>query len=299
MEEYYIYEWIRLDLNEPFYIGKGKGNRCYDTRRNKHFKDVIRYCLNNNIQVAVSILLRNLSEKEAYQYECWYINMYFMDFGFNLTNKAWGGEGGNVVSLMSKGKKAEYSRKMRQSCLGKNKGKVHSKETKKKISDANKGRYIGEMNPMYGKNIRDYMSEENYNKWRENISNTRKGKVLTKETKIKLSNALKGKRRTFELKEHLRKINEGKGNPMYGRRHSDISKEKIALGNEKKLIVQFKDGNKMYFDSRNKCAKYFRENYNISIYTIKRLLKTNEILNSKYKKFKELNGLKIFYITDI
>lgn len=24
---YYIYEWIRLDTNEPFYVGKGKGNR--------------------------------------------------------------------------------------------------------------------------------------------------------------------------------------------------------------------------------------------------------------------------------
>lgn len=29
MREYYIYEWIRLDLNEPFYIGKGN----YDTLR--------------------------------------------------------------------------------------------------------------------------------------------------------------------------------------------------------------------------------------------------------------------------
>lgn len=29
MREYYIYEWIRLDLNEPFYIGKG--NRGHDT----------------------------------------------------------------------------------------------------------------------------------------------------------------------------------------------------------------------------------------------------------------------------
>ena len=25
--EYYVYEWIRLDTNEPFYVGKGKGNR--------------------------------------------------------------------------------------------------------------------------------------------------------------------------------------------------------------------------------------------------------------------------------
>ena len=26
---YYVYEWIRLDTNEPFYVGKGKNKRCY------------------------------------------------------------------------------------------------------------------------------------------------------------------------------------------------------------------------------------------------------------------------------
>ena len=33
---YYVYEWIRLDTNEPFYVGKGKGIRwkSFD-RRNK------------------------------------------------------------------------------------------------------------------------------------------------------------------------------------------------------------------------------------------------------------------------
>lgn len=25
MNDYYVYEWIRLDTNEPFYVGKGKG----------------------------------------------------------------------------------------------------------------------------------------------------------------------------------------------------------------------------------------------------------------------------------
>ena len=27
MDNYYVYEWIRLDSNEPFYVGKGAGNR--------------------------------------------------------------------------------------------------------------------------------------------------------------------------------------------------------------------------------------------------------------------------------
>lgn len=90
MKDYYIYEWIRLDLNEPFYVGKGKGNRCYDRDRNKHFCDVLSYCKKNNIAVAVSILEEGLNEVEAYELECGYIHQYIFEYGFNLTNKTWG-----------------------------------------------------------------------------------------------------------------------------------------------------------------------------------------------------------------
>ena len=30
---FYVYEWIRLDTNEPFYVGKGRDNRCYKLTR--------------------------------------------------------------------------------------------------------------------------------------------------------------------------------------------------------------------------------------------------------------------------
>ena len=32
-DKYYVYEWIRLDTNEPFYVGKGHGSRCYKLSR--------------------------------------------------------------------------------------------------------------------------------------------------------------------------------------------------------------------------------------------------------------------------
>lgn len=40
--KYYIYEWIRLDTNEPFYVGKGKGRRWNTLTRgtNKHFNNI-------------------------------------------------------------------------------------------------------------------------------------------------------------------------------------------------------------------------------------------------------------------
>lgn len=36
MKEYYVYEWIRLYTNEPFYVGKGKGDRGYQLKKNKY-----------------------------------------------------------------------------------------------------------------------------------------------------------------------------------------------------------------------------------------------------------------------
>lgn len=109
-KEYYVYEWIRLDTNETFYVGKGKGDRAYDLKnnRNKYFKDVIK-----NREVAVVILKDNLIEKESFQYECWYIHEYKYEIGLPLTNQTDGGEGvaGWFDNLTEKGKK-RYSEKM-------------------------------------------------------------------------------------------------------------------------------------------------------------------------------------------
>lgn len=297
MDNYYVYEWIRCDTNEPFYVGKGKGNRCFDIKRNKHFKDVLKFCKEKSVGVLVSILNENLTEEEAYKIECLYIHEYVFEWGFNITNKTWGGEGGDIVSMMSEERKRQYSQTMSQSLKGKNMG-PRSEEIKLKISETKKrlGIANGKNNPMYGKNIKDYMSESEYIKWKQNISKSLTGKKHSIATKEKMRLSALGKIVSTETREKMSIVNSGINNPMYGKKHSDNSKKLIAKGNEMPLVVKYKDGTKQFFESRNKCVKYFKSKYDVSMFTIKRLLSTGDILNSKYKKFQELNGLEIYYL---
>lgn len=107
---YYVYEWIRMDTNQPFYVGKGKEKRAYEIKenRNKYFKDVIK-----NREVAVVILQDNLYEIEALQYECWYIHEYRYEMGIELTNQTDGGDGvAGWFKNLDENRRKEYSKNM-------------------------------------------------------------------------------------------------------------------------------------------------------------------------------------------
>lgn len=80
----------------------------------------------------------------------------------------------------------------------------HSEETKRKLSEFNKGKHL---------------SEEHKNK----ISESNKGKCLSEETKKKLSEANKGK-------------NTGEKNYLYGKHLSEETKRKISEANKGKLV---------------------------------------------------------------
>ena len=142
MNDYYVYEWIRLDTNEPFYVGKGNGNRWKDLirGRNYHFNNIV-----NKIPVVVNILHDNLDEETAYGLEVWYIREYRDIIGYDLCNINDGGEGcvlcGELNGMYGKkGKDAPMYDVHRCGEDAPNYGKHHTEEAKIKISTALKGK---------------------------------------------------------------------------------------------------------------------------------------------------------------
>ena len=89
------------------------------------------------------------------------------------------------------------------------KGKRHTEETKKKMREARKGKYVGENSPMYGKRH----SEETKKKMRE----AHKGKKMSEETRRKMSKVRKNmseetKKKIGAAKKGTRWYNNGKIN---------------------------------------------------------------------------------------
>ena len=189
---YYVYEWIRLDTNEPFYVEKGKGNRMYSFNRgnNRYFYNIVA-----KTQVAVCILEQYLTEEEAYQIECYYINKYKYEIGYNLTNVSDGGEGATLVGE----KNPMYGRtwwdentpiekinkwKMNVRNFGKKNGnykRPYTLEEKQRMSLAKKGKYVGDKNPNYGNDTLRKKYEANPEL---KMLNSRKGEINGRTTKI-------------------------------------------------------------------------------------------------------------------
>lgn len=168
-DKYYVYEYVRLDTNEPFYIGKGKGNRWKSKQRNKYFKNIAK-----NTPIACIILHDSLDQDTAFEYECWYIWQLRDVQGYNLVNRTDGGEGIAGYKWTK-----EQKQKISEQQKGKNNsfyGKTHSNESLEKIINSLKGKN----NPMYGKSMVEVMGEERYNKYGENFKNRKKPNISGK-----------------------------------------------------------------------------------------------------------------------
>lgn len=153
---YYVYEYINLTTNEPFYVGKGKGSRMFRTYgRSKEFDYIFNF---NNC--AVSILEDKLSEKEALEYEVYYIYEY-QKLGFELTNKQ---DGGKSHGLIGEGN-AMFNRPW----WDENTPVEKIEEWKKRLSRP------GEKNGQYGVSPKDRMDTETYKRWYDKRAERMKG----------------------------------------------------------------------------------------------------------------------------
>jgi hypothetical protein len=152
----YVYRHIRLDKNEPFYIGIGSDTNYkranWKFRNNNIWNSIV-----NKTSYEVEILLDNITWDQACIKEKEFINLYGrkdIKTGI-LSNLTYGGEGtfGHIlneetkknISKKLKGRKLsnETCIKMSNSRIGNipsNKGLKMSDEQKEKISLANKGR---------------------------------------------------------------------------------------------------------------------------------------------------------------
>lgn len=151
----YVYQHIRLDTFEPFYIGLSN-DQDYNRANSKHSRNKWWKNITSKVKIKVEIIIDNISFNEAKLYEQWYIKFYGRkDLGLgNLVNLTDGGDGvlGNKCSEENKEKlrkfhtrnsyckgykqTEEHKRKVREA----NVGRLHTKETKLKISLANKGK---------------------------------------------------------------------------------------------------------------------------------------------------------------
>lgn len=147
----YLYRHIRLDKDEPFYIGIGKEkSRCFQkVKRNRFWNNVVA-----KTEYSVDILFGNLSWEDACEKEQEFIKLYGRkDLGTGtLCNLTVGGEG--ILGVV---RTDEYREKLRQVNTGKKmseesvqklkealKGRRHSEETKLKMGKTRKGRKLSE-----------------------------------------------------------------------------------------------------------------------------------------------------------
>jgi len=129
---FYTYAYLREDRT-PYYIGKGKGNRAWDSMHKP-----VKKPSNNRIL----ILKTNLTEEEAFKHEIYMIAVFGRkDLGTGiLRNKSAGGgksRAGGIGNFRTGTKHREETKKLIGSY---HKGKVLSDDTKQKLREANLGK---------------------------------------------------------------------------------------------------------------------------------------------------------------
>jgi len=250
---YYVYAYMNLN-NLPFYIGKGKEDRAAyhileaskpnKKHSNKHKLNTIRDILAKNGEVVIKYIDTNLTEKLAFELECFLIELLGRRDNKTgiLTNLTDGGEGLTGLERNLSGEKnPNYGKRGEKAIWW---GKVHSEETKRKQSESQKGKILSETHKLA---MRKPKSEQG----RLNIAKARLETSYrpSEETKRKTSEALKGR-----------------VSPMKGKKMSDEFKATVSkrfLGVPKKKVecpnchnsVAIHTANRWHFDNCKELIK--------------------------------------------
>lgn len=253
-----IYKITNL-VNNHIYIGstvnlyRRKNEHLKELRHNKHYNKHLQNAFNkygeDNFQFTILEFvfeLNNLINREQYWID--YYKSNDKNIGYNIREKA-----ENNVNLTTSD---ETKRRISQI----NKGKIVSEETKRKLSEINKGKK------------RKYpVSQET----RDKLSNANKGRIVSKETRKKMSESKKEYFKNHPLTEEDRKLRsermKGNKNPHYGKKPSletilKYSKKVLQYDKNNNFIreyISLQETKNFGFDPRevSKCCRGKKEQY--------------------------------------
>lgn len=251
----YVYRHIRLDKNEPFYIGVGltddaKFRRAYTGHgRNSHWKNVVA-----KTEYEVDILFSEISNDFAFLKEKEFIALYKRRHnGGTLTNLTDGGDGmaGHImtaetrakIGAASKGK--IVSKETIAKMLRAREWYVMSDETRKKISIGNKGKKLsletiekykarkGVLHHNFGKKASDYVKQR-ISESNKGVNRHPPGYGPSQEARDKALIANLGKKHSIETKNKM-------SDAHRGRKFTDETKAKISasLTNHPKFCKEY------------------------------------------------------------
>ena len=181
-DTFYVYEHWRLDRDECFYVGKGKGGRAYKMRdRNRFHTAIVQKIQRDGFAVEVKIVSFGLTEEDAFALEKERIS-FWRNAGADLANATNGGDGVSGLKMS-----AEARLKMRNAKLG---TKQSPEMIQKRIAPL-----IGRKQPKHAieqaaaKRRGKKLSEEH----KASISASHKGKIVSETARKNLSAANKGR----------------------------------------------------------------------------------------------------------